>query len=75
MEGRAVVEEVRKMMGATNPKEALPGTIRGDFGIEIGRNIIHGADSPESAQREIGIYFGEEDLVPYQKAEECWLYE
>ncbi|NLK00418.1 MAG: nucleoside-diphosphate kinase [Clostridia bacterium] len=75
LEGRAVVEEVRKMMGATNPKEALPGTIRGDFGIEIGRNIIHGADSPESAQREIGIYFGEEDLVPYQKAEECWLYE
>lgn len=74
-EGRGVVEEVRKMMGKTNPKEADPGTIRGDFGIEIGRNVIHGADSLESAQREIKIYFKEEELLAYIKSAEEWLYE
>ena len=57
--GDSVIEVIRKMMGATDPKEALPGTIRGDFALEIGENIIHGSDSKESADREIAIFFPE----------------
>ena len=74
-EGKGIVEEVRKMMGKTNPKDAAPGTIRGDFGIEIGRNVIHGADSVESAQREMKIYFKEEEILAYDKTVDSWLYE
>ena len=54
---------VRTMMGATNPLDSAPGTIRGDFALEIGQNIIHGSDSPESAEREIAIYFSPDQLV------------
>jgi len=75
LEGKNVVEEVRKMMGETNPREASPGTIRGDFGLEIGRNVIHGADSAESAVREISLYFKKEELISYQKDLDAWLYE
>jgi nucleoside-diphosphate kinase len=75
LEGKGVVEEVRKLMGKTNPLEAQPGTIRGDFGLEIGCNVIHGADSPESAAREIGIYFKEEEIKSYDKEVDHWLYE
>jgi hypothetical protein len=49
---------MRKLMGATNPLDAAPGTIRGDFGLVMDENVIHGSDSPESAEREIGIFFG-----------------
>lgn len=55
--GEEAVAVVRKLMGATNPKDAAPGTIRGDFGLSLDANIIHGSDSPESAEREIGIFF------------------
>ncbi|MDR1713934.1 MAG: nucleoside-diphosphate kinase [Coriobacteriales bacterium] len=55
--GPDAVAVARKLMGATNPKEALPGTIRGDFGLVMDANVIHGSDSPESAEREIGIFF------------------
>lgn len=75
LEGKGVVDEVRKMMGKTNPKDASPGTIRGDFGIEIGRNVVHGADSVGSAQREIKIYFKDEELLEYGTIEDQWLYE
>ena len=75
LEGKGVVEEVRKMMGKTNPKDAAPGTIRGDFGIEIGRNVIHGADSIENAKREMAIYFKEEELLSYDNSVDGWLYE
>ena len=61
-EGSNVVSIVRKVIGATNPQEAVPGTIRGDFGIDIGRNVIHASDSPESAAREIGIHFKPSEL-------------
>ena len=74
-EGKDIVEEIRKMMGKTNPKDAAPGTIRGDFGIEIGRNVIHGADSVESAQREMKIYFKEDEILAYDKTVDSWLYE
>lgn len=75
LEGKDVVAGARKMMGATNPAEAGPGTIRGDFGLDIGRNVIHGADSVDSAQREMAIYFTEAELLQYDKAVEAWLYE
>ena len=56
--GEGAVAKVRKLMGATNPAEATPGTIRGDFGLVMDENVIHGSDSPASAEREIGIFFG-----------------
>lgn len=74
-EGRGVVEEARKMMGKTKPSEAAPGTIRGDYGIEVGRNVIHGADAVASAQREIKIYFQEDEILSYTKTADTWLYE
>jgi nucleoside-diphosphate kinase len=58
-EGQDVVTATRQLIGATNPLEAAPGSIRGDFAIEVGQNLVHGSDSPESAQREIGIWFPE----------------
>jgi len=74
-EGKDAVQRVRKLLGATNPGEALPGTIRGDLGLDIGRNVIHGADSPESARRELGIYFRPEEIIDYEKEVDRWLYE
>lgn len=56
--GEAAVPVMRKLMGATNPADAAPGTIRGDFGVSLDANIIHGSDSPESAERELWIFFG-----------------
>ncbi|NCO65069.1 MAG: nucleoside-diphosphate kinase [Candidatus Aquicultor secundus] len=63
LEGENAVNRVRDIMGATNPKEAAPGTIRGDFAEEISENIVHGADSVESANREIPVFFSEIELV------------
>jgi nucleoside-diphosphate kinase len=74
-EGRNVVAIVRKVIGATNPQEAMPGTIRGDFGIDIGRNVIHASDSPESAAREIGIHFKATEVCTYTRIDEAVLYE
>ena len=63
IEGEAAVATVRGMMGATNPLDSAPGTIRGDYALEIGENIVHGSDSPANGEREIAIYFSEPDLV------------
>jgi nucleoside-diphosphate kinase len=63
VEGPAAVSTVRTMMGATNPLDSAPGTIRGDYALEIGRNIVHGSDSLESAAREIDVYFDQPELV------------
>ena len=63
LEGPAAVTTVRAMMGTTNPLDSAPGTIRGDYALEIGENAVHGSDSPESAEREIAIYFAESELV------------
>ncbi|GAK02418.1 LOW QUALITY PROTEIN: nucleoside diphosphate kinase [Geomicrobium sp. JCM 19037] len=57
-EAENVILNARTMMGATNPKDATPGTIRGDFAVNVGQNVIHGSDSPESATREIELFFG-----------------
>ncbi|MBS3974407.1 MAG: nucleoside-diphosphate kinase [Actinobacteria bacterium] len=58
LSGPDAVMVCRKLMGATNPRDAAPGTIRGDFGLEVDANVVHGSDSPEAASREIGIFFG-----------------
>ena len=74
-EGRDAVAVVRRLVGATNPAEAAPGTIRGDLALDTGRNVIHAADSPASAAREAAIYFSEADLVSYRRIDEGVLYE
>lgn len=73
-EGENVIQVARQMMGATNPAEALPGTIRGDYGVQVGMNVIHGSDSRESAEREINLFFAEEELVRYEKTLDAWIY-
>lgn len=75
IEGKDAVSAAREMMGATNPLKALPGTIRGTFGIDIGRNVIHGSDSLESAEREIALFFREEELLDYGREIDRWIYE
>ncbi len=72
-EGENVIATARLMMGATNPKESAPGTVRGDYAVTVGKNIIHGSDSPESAEREIGLFFKEEELVSYDKQINNWV--
>lgn len=74
-EGKNVVSITRQMIGATNPAEALPGTIRGDFALEIGMNVIHGSDSNETAKREIAIHFKNEEITSYERIDEKVLYE
>ena len=75
LEGNNAVSIVRKTMGATNPAESPPGTIRGDFGVDIGRNLVHGSDSPESAVRELGLFFTEGELLSYGRATDSWITE
>jgi nucleoside-diphosphate kinase len=75
VEGRGAIAAMRKMNGATNPAEAVPGTIRGDYGIETGRNVVHGSDSAASAAREIALHFSESELVDFKRIDEAWLYE
>jgi len=74
-EGNGVVAAARKMIGATKPLDSNPGTIRGDFGVDMGRNIIHGSDAVETAQREIKLWFKEEELVGWTPTVTPWLYE
>ena len=70
------VELVRTMVGVTNPAKAAPGTIRGDFGLEIGRNLIHASDSPESGERETAIFFQPAELISaWDRATDPWIYE
>uniref|UniRef100_A0A7R9YYY9 nucleoside-diphosphate kinase n=1 Tax=Chlamydomonas euryale TaxID=1486919 RepID=A0A7R9YYY9_9CHLO len=74
-EGKDVIKFGRTMIGATNPLASAPGTIRGDYGIDVGRNIIHGSDSAPSAQREIALWFKPEELAEYDPAAKPWIYE
>ncbi|MFP7732957.1 nucleoside-diphosphate kinase [Priestia aryabhattai] len=73
-EGENVISVSRQMMGKTNPQEALPGTIRGDYGLIVDKNVIHGSDSPESAEREISLFFESEELTFYKKDADAWIY-
>ena len=75
LEGRQAVAVVRNTVGATNPVAAAPGTIRGDWGLEIGRNLIHASDSAETADREVALFFRPEELVSYERATDRWIFE
>lgn len=74
-EGLNVVKTGRVMLGETNPKDSAPGTIRGDYCIQVGRNIIHGSDSVDSAKKEISLWFGEKEVIDWTHASENWIYE
>lgn len=74
-EGEGVVASGRKIIGATNPLSAEPGTIRGDYGINVGRNLIHGSDAIETAQKEISLWFKEEELVSWELTLSTWIVE
>ena len=75
VQGKNAVSVIRTMVGATNPSEAAAGTIRGEFGLDTGRNIVHASDSTESAKREISIHFSESEISEYLRIDEQWLYE
>ncbi len=75
VEGENAIAVVRRLVGATNPQNADPGTIRHDFGMVTGRNLIHASDSPASAAREIALFFKKEDIIEYKLVHEKWVYE
>jgi len=76
-EGEDATRQVRRMMGATDPADADPGTIRGDLGLDLGRNVIHGSDheDPGANEREIDLFFEDDELLDYERIDEAWLYE
>lgn len=74
IEGDNAVEGVRQMMGRTDPRSSSPGTIRGDLGIDLSRNVVHGSDSTTSAIREISIFFKESEITNYDRQDEAWTY-
>jgi len=75
VEGKNAISVVRQMVGKTNPAEATPGSIRGDFAMDIGRNIIHASDSESSAKREIALFFNPEEILSYAMPDDEWVYE
>jgi nucleoside-diphosphate kinase len=75
IEGQDVINIVRSTMGATNPADAAPGTIRADFGLEIGRNLVHGSDGPDTAAYEIPLFFEESEILNYRRAIDDWINE
>ena len=74
-EGKNAIVLTRQTMGATNPADAGPGTIRGDLGVDIGRNIVHGSDGPESAEREINLFFQPGEILSYGRSTDDWIIE
>jgi nucleoside-diphosphate kinase len=75
LEGPKAVSVTRATVGATNPAEAAPGTIRGDFALEIGFNMIHASDAPDTAQHEIALFFNDHELAAYQRDMDRWVHE
>ena len=75
IEGEEAISTIRKLVGATNPLEADLGTIRGDFAMDTGRNIIHASDSPDSAEREINLFFNEDEICDYEIVDNKLIYE
>ncbi len=74
-EGKDAIQIVRNTMGATNPADANLGTIRGDYGVEIGRNLVHGSDGQESAAKEVGLFFKADELINWARATDAWIRE
>jgi nucleoside-diphosphate kinase len=75
IEGKDAINIVRKTMGATSPANSEPGTIRADFGLEIGRNLVHGSDGPDTAAYEIPLFFAEDEILTYERAVDHWIHE
>jgi len=75
LEAKNGIELARNMIGKTKPVDASPGTIRGDFGVEVGRNLVHGSDSQESAEREIALWFAPAEIVAWARVNEPWIHE
>ena len=75
IEGNNAIDIVRETMGATNPAQANPGTIRADYGLEIGRNLVHGSDGADTAAYEIPLFFAEEEILSYERAVDGWINE
>lgn len=73
-QGKNAVEIIRQMMGETDPVKAYSGTIRGDFGIDIGHNLVHGSDSLENASKEIDLFFSAEEIFNYDRELDTWIY-
>ena len=73
LEGPDAIATTRKLMGATNPSDASPGTIRGDFGVEISRNLVHGSANADDAAREVGLFFSDEELLDYSRSNDVWI--
>ncbi len=74
VEGKGAIAVVRNVVGTTNPATAPPGTIRGDLGLQVSRNVVHASDSPASAEREIGLWFPEGGMMEYERTDEAWIY-
>ncbi|THV85874.1 nucleoside diphosphate kinase [Aureobasidium pullulans] len=74
-EGRDAVKTGRTLLGATNPAASAPGTIRGDFAIDVGRNVCHGSDTVENAQKEIALWFKKDEVTSWKSAQNDWIYE
>lgn len=74
-EGNNAIAAVRQTMGSTKPTDAAPGTIRHDLGLEIGRNLTHGSDSPENGEKEVALFFKPEELVSWGRANDAWIFE
>ena len=74
-EGSKAIEAIRQTVGATNPTNAAPGTLRADLAIDIGRNLIHASDGPETAAFELGLWFKPEELVEWKRDDERWVFE
>lgn len=75
VEGTSAVQMVRNTVGATNPLNSAPGTIRGDYALDIGRNLIHASDAPETAERELALWFSDTELVSYPRETDRWIFE
>lgn len=74
-EGPNAVAAIRQTMGATRPTEAAPGSVRHDFGLEVGRNLTHASDSPENGAKEVGLWFGDDELIAWERATDPWIFE
>lgn len=75
LEGHDAIEIARRTMGATAPANAAPGTIRADFGLEIGRNLVHGSDGPQTAEREVALFFNRGEILSWERDVDRWIFE
>jgi nucleoside-diphosphate kinase len=75
IEGSKAIEIVRKTLGATNPGDAEPGTVRADYAVEIGRNLVHGSDGPDTAKTEVALFFDESEILSWKRDTDPWIFE